>query len=62
MGNLEIVYIKLRNDAEFKAAFQQNPKKALTDAGIELSQKELEMVLEQTKLSDDGLLSGRINK
>ena len=62
MSNLQTVYIKLRNDAEFKAAFQKDPKQALQDTGLELTPQELHMILEQNKGTDDGPLGGRINK
>jgi hypothetical protein len=62
MSTLQDIYIKLRNDAEFKAAFKKNPQQALHDAGINVTEKELQMITEQNKDSDDGLLSERINK
>jgi hypothetical protein len=62
MSNLQIVYIKLRNDAEFKTLFQKNPEKALKEANLQLTPEELHMILEHDKASDDGLLGGRINK
>lgn len=62
MSNLQTVYIKLRNDPEFKDAFKKNPQQALKDAGLELNSTELQMILEHAKESDDGLLGGRINK
>jgi hypothetical protein len=64
MSQLQDVYIKLRNDVEFKDAFQKNPKQALLDAGFKLSDKELNMILKQQGLSDEGgaPLGGRINK
>ena len=64
MNTLQDVYIKLRNDVEFKAAFQKNPQQALQAAGIKLNDKELQMIMEQHGQSGDagGLLGGRINK
>lgn len=62
MSNLQAVYIKLRNDADFKEAFKKNPAAALKDNDITLTPRELKMVLEQNNRSDDELLNGRINK
>lgn len=61
MDNLETVYIKLRNDAEFAKAFQANPEKALQDAHLEISADDFKKIQSFFKL-DDGLLGNRINK
>lgn len=62
MNTLKDVYIKLRNDMEFKAEFQKNPIQALKNADLKLSDQELQILLQEKKDPDDGTLGGRINK
>jgi hypothetical protein len=61
MSTLEDVISEWQSNLQFKENFKKNPQKALADAGLSLSEEDLQKIKTMLKI-DDGTLDGRINK
>ena len=67
-SKLEEVYSAWQNNPQFRQEFKTNPEQALLNAGLKLSQSDLEKVQSMLKLKnqqktgDDSELEKRINK